>query len=121
MRFAEIAAARHKGVSLVEESAEFGLINAAMWGCCLEGRLVQRQPNTLWAESGQSPERSCIRGVLLNQLFALALKLPLGGNLRRKVRKTFRSFVAPHVAAGPAFGSLPVSELLLQNSSSFGV
>lgn len=54
MRFAEIAAARHKGVSLVVGSAEFGLINAAMWGCCLEGRPVQRQPSTLWAEGGPS-------------------------------------------------------------------
>lgn len=54
MRFAEIAAARHKGVSLVEGSAEFGLNNAAMWGCCLEGRPVQRQPTTLWAV-----ERTC--------------------------------------------------------------
>gem|GEM_PF-5321490 len=32
MRFAEIAAARHKGMSLVEGSAEFGVINVAMWG-----------------------------------------------------------------------------------------
>ena len=49
---------------------------------------------------------------------AVTLKRALG---RHPLRQDLSLRGATDVSAGPAFGSLPVSDLLNQNSSSFGV